>query len=408
MVEDLRVLSAGRRSVAGMSDVEGTVAAGFEKVRDGFANGQQDDAGAAQLAVYAGGERVVDLWTGQDTVGGRPYTADSVTIMMSVTKGMTATCAHLLAQQGLLDVTAPVTEYWPEFGQAGKDRITVADLLSHRSGLSGFDPAAGIDLEAFFDWQRCVDALAAMEPLWEPGTRYMYHSLTYGYLVGEVIRRITEQSVGAYFAAAVAAPLGLDLWIGLPEAEEHRVARQFATPQPQPPAPEIDLSGRLGQVVVAGLAGLANAVEGLDTREAHAAEIPAGNGIGNARSLARMYAATIGEVDGVRLLSAETIAAACRAQTDGLAPPAPFDAVPMVHPLRHGLGYELHRTGNPMLGSGSFGHAGAGGRLGFADPESGISVGYVCTNMAWDHTTGPDTRWVPWMEALRAVKDSAE
>lgn len=384
-----------------MNDVEGTVGAGFEKVREAFAQAQLTDAGAAQLAIYRNGEPVVDLWTGQDVVGGRPYTGDSLTIMMSVTKGMTSTCAHMLAQQGLLDVTAPVVTYWPEFGQGGKERITVADLLAHRAGLSGFDVDAGVGLEGLFEWQRCVDLLAAMEPMWEPGTRYMYHGLTFGYLIGEVIKRISGRSVGTYFAENVAAPLRLDLFIGLPEAAEPRVARQFATPVPQGPLPELDMSDRLVRVRAAGMAAMATSIEGFDTRAAHAAEVPAANGIGNARSLARMYAATIGEVDGVRLLDPATVEAARRPQSDGIPVPDPLAALPSPFPLRHGLGFELHRGGNPMLGTGSFGHSGAGGRLGFADPDSGIAVGYVCTNTAWDYAGGQDARWAPWLGALR-------
>lgn len=389
--------------MAGMSDVDGMIAAGFEKIRDGFAQGQADDAGAAQLAIYRDGEPVVDLWTGQDTISGRPYTGDSLTIMMSVTKGLTSTCAHMLAQQGLLEVTAPVVTYWPEFGQGGKERITVADLLAHRAGLSAFDADAGMGLEELFDWQRCVDVLAAMEPLWAPGTRYAYHGLTFGYLIGEVIKRISGRSVGTYFAENVAAPLGLELFIGLPEAAEHRVAPQFAPQQTPRSLSGLDMSDRLVRAVAATAAAMSNGVEGFDTRAAHAAEVPAANGIGNARSLARMYAATIGEVDGVRLLAPATVERASRPQSDGLPVPDPLAALPSPYPLRHGLGFELHRSANPMLGTGSFGHSGAGGRLGFADPESGIAVGYVCTNMAWDYSAGPDARWMPWLGALQEV-----
>jgi len=389
--------------------VAGDVAAGFEPVREAFEKAQATDEGGAQLAVYRDGRLVVDLWAGSDPIGGRPFTGDSLTILMSVSKGLVATCANLLRERGMLDVDAPVAEYWPEFAAAGKDRITVAHLLSHRAGLSEFDPDAGIT--DFLDWDRCVTALAEMAPLWEPGAYFRYHPLTHGYLTGEVIRRITGTTVGRFFATEIAEPLGLDLGIGLAETEEHRFVPQFTRSQAPTEAAitagfttaGVHATTRLARAVINSAVTLNHSTGDLNTRAAHVVELPAVNGIGNARSLARMYAATIGEVDGVRLLRPDTVDRAMVQLNAGLGAPPPLDLLPDNSPMRAALGWELSRGMTPMLGEGSFGHAGAGGRIGFAHPGLGVAVGYVCTNMAWDTTAGPDPRWTPWTAALHDI-----
>jgi CubicO group peptidase (beta-lactamase class C family) len=393
----------------GTMQIEGTVAAGFEGVRAAFAAAQADDPGGAQLSAYRRGEQVVDLWTRRDTPGGRPFTGETLSVLMSCTKGMAATVAHRLAERGAIDLDAPVARYWPAFAAGGKAEITVSDLLSHRAGLAAFDPESQIGVSQMLDWNASTTALAQMAPLWPPATAFAYHAVTFGYLVGEVVREVTGKSIGTVFAEEIAAPLGLDLWIGLPEAEEARVAPQFGggaamtAEQHQAMLTTLGLDPSLR--IVKAMLGAPGDPEAnnrfMNSRAAHAAEIPAGNGIGNARSLARMYAATIGEVDGVRLLGSDAVNRARRPQTDGLGGPAPLDRLPNDYPLRFGLGYELHRAGSPMLGPGSFGHTGAGGRLGFADPESGLAVGYVCSNMAWEYLRGPDARWTPWLGALR-------
>lgn len=393
-----------------MTGVHGGVLPGFEAVRAAFALGQHGDEGAAQLAVYQDGRLVVDLWAGSDPIGGRLVGGHSLGIIMSVTKGAVATCAHLLSQKGVLDLDAPVIDYWPEFAAGGKARIRVSDLLTHRAGLSGFDPEVPIGPEEYLDWDACVAALEAMNPLWEPGTAMMYHALTYGYLVGEVIRRSTGKTVGAVLADLVAGPLGLDLWIGLPQPEERRFIPQFSR-QPQPSEEEVlallagsglDPADRLVRATAATFRDVAAATEGFNRREAHVAEVPAANGIANARSLARMYAATIGEVDGVRLLDGHSVARASAPRTDGLPAPSPFDRLPGGQAAsRFGLGYELPRPGLPMLGEGSFGHAGAGGRLAFAQPRTGTAVAYWCADMSWNPAAGADPRWLPWIDALQ-------
>ncbi|GLY91934.1 serine hydrolase domain-containing protein [Actinoallomurus iriomotensis] len=387
----------------------GWAAPGFEAVRAGFEAGQRDDPGAAQLAVYQDGQQVVDLWAGADPIGGRPVSGDSLSVVLSVTKGVVATCAHLLVQRGLLDLDAPVAAYWPEFARNGKETIRVGDVLAHRSGLSAFPPEARVGLAELLDWDHCTGVLAAMAPLWRPGTAWHYHALTYGYLVGEVIRRITGHGVGAMLTTDLSAPLALDLWIGLPAAEEPRVLAQF-TDEPRPTARQVDEAlARFGidrgDPLVGGtlatMASLAEATEAFNRPAAMAAEIPAANGVGNARSLARLFAALIGPVGGTRLLTADTLERATTPQTDHLPTPSPLDRMPAGSRSRHALGYELPAPHLPMLGTGSFGHAGAGGRLAFAQPRTGTAVAYTCTNLAWDPAAGPDPRWIPWTTALR-------
>ena len=394
-----------------MTDVSGTVEKGFERVREGFAEAQAADEGGAQLCIYRNGKKVVDLWGGHDKIRNRPYTDQTIAVMMSCSKGAVATIAHMLAERGLLDLDAPVTKYWPEFGQAGKEDVPVSLLLSHRVGLNSFEPESGVGPRELLDWQRCISALAKMEPLWKPGTAYMYHAVTYGYLVGEVIRRVSGKMPGRFLADEIAKPLALDLWIGLPADKEERVAPHFSD-RPTVSLEQwrelfkglgIDMQSRVGKAMMHMITATDEAIEMINRPEGHAAEIPAANMIGDARSLARMYAATIGEVDGVRLLKRETMERARKPQTDGLKGPGEFSKLPNADPQRLALGYELNRGIEPMLGPGSFGHAGAGGRLGFAHPESGTAVGYVCNNMLWDGIRGPDERWLPWTKALNEI-----
>jgi CubicO group peptidase (beta-lactamase class C family) len=391
--------------------VHGTTAAGFEALRDAFGEGQAQDSGGAQLCVYRHGRKVVDLWTGRDKVNDRPYTDETVALCFSVSKGATATMAHMLAERGLLDFEAPVAAYWPEFAANGKQDITVADVLAHRAGLSSFDADSGIAIGDLGDWTRCVEALAAMQPLWTPRSAFSYHAVTYGFLVGELIRRITGKMPGDFFAEEIARPLDLALWIGLPAREEPRVAPFYSERQSLSAEQMAALLASLGidtttphaRATLKTVAEMSGGLAFLNSREGHAAEIPAANMIGTAASLARMYAATIGEVDGVRLLKPDTVNRATRFEIDGLIAPGDFAKIPMPSPHRYGLGYQLTRTAAPMLGEGSFGHDGAGGRIGFAHPQTGIAVGYICNNMLWDGMTGPDGRWVPWTKALRAA-----
>ncbi len=378
-----------------MTDVHGFAEPGFEAVRDAFAaNFEQHGEVGAAVCVHHRGEPVVDLWAGvADVKTGRPWQHDTTKLVFSTTKGATAICANLLAQRGELDLDAEVGEYWPEFATAGKEATTVRMLLSHQAGLPVVD--ADLTLEECLAWDPVVEALAAQEPLWEPGTAHGYHALTYGWLVGEVIRRVDGRSIGRFFAEEVAQPLGLDFWIGLPEEEHPRVALltgggiTAAAVEKADPEVRKMIEQFLGPDSLTGRAlggpGGVFAQEGVFNRpEVWAAEIPAANGVCTARSLARMYAATIGEVGGIRILDPETVDAARSTQAEGP------DRV-LFMPVRWGLGFMLSSNFVPLLGKGSFGHAGAGGSLGFADPESDIAFGYVMnrmqTNLAGDPRT---------------------
>lgn len=394
--------------------VQGTVAKGWESIKAAFAEGQANDPGGAQLCIYRHGQRVVDLWTGQDLLKDRPYTAESVTFLNSVSKGITATAAHVLVRRGLLDVDAPVSRYWPEFAANGKADITVKVLMSHRAGLFIFPPEAGITGLAHFDWERCTRALAGMAPMWPPGTAFRYHNVTFGYLVGELVRRQSGKNVGQFIADEFRTPLGLRLWLGdLPEGEDTATfAPQFSRlPPPKPNALResaiaagVSLDDPLVKALLSSPGGNEEAVTGfLNSRAGHLGQIPAANIIGNARSVAKLYAATLGEVDGLRLLDDATIEKARTPQTDGLGQPSPLDRLPVSLPLRFGIGYELDRTNVPFVGAGSFGHTGSGGKYACADPETGVAIAYVANNRAWVFGEGADRRWVPWLKAVKDV-----
>jgi CubicO group peptidase (beta-lactamase class C family) len=380
--------------------VSGTVVAGFEPVRAAFeANfAEHGDIGAA-FALYVDGRKVVDLWGGKADAGrGREWDADTLTLVYSTSKGVSAIAAHLLAQQGALDLDAPVVDYWPEFKAEGKARIPVRWLLSHRSGLPTIE--RHITAAEALAWEPAVEALAAQRPLWEPGTRHGYHPLTFGWLLGEVVRRATGSSLGQVVAEAVSGPLGLDLWIGLPEGEEPRVSRLIPAPITDPAAlallPEAEL--RRVQALSDPTSVPYRALNPTDPpfnfnrREVHAAELPAGNAITTARALAKLYAATIGEVDGIRLLDARTVAAATREQSSGL------DEVLMVD-NRFGSGFSLPTELAPLTGPRSFGHGGAGGSLAFADPDRGVAFAYVMNQMQSNLTGDPRTATL--IEAVR-------
>jgi CubicO group peptidase (beta-lactamase class C family) len=387
-----------------MATIDGEVAAGFEPVHEAFAANfaQRDDIGAA-VCVYRDGRPVVDLWGGTaDPDTGRPWTRDTLQLVYSATKGATATAAHLLVQRGVLDLDAPVATYWPEFAVNGKAEIPVRWLLSHQAGLVALDQP--VPLAEALAWQPMVAALAAQRPQWTPGTAHGYHGRTWGWLVGEVIGRVSGRTPGRFFADEIAGLLGLDFFIGLPASERDRVSRMVYQ-QPEgdfTTAPPESIPEELRELVAAwcdpnSFSNRAFAVTDpaeidFNSPEVHAAELPASNGIGTARGLARMYAALIGKVDGVRLLTPATLASATKEQASGA------DQV-MVVPSRFSSGYMLPTETDPMAGPNSFGHTGRGGSLGFADPEHGIAFGYVMNHIIG----GPnDLRATSLVDAVRA------
>jgi len=356
-----------------MADVDGTVESGFERVRDVFeANfAERGEVGAA-CSVWVGGREVVDLVGGVVAPGGTPYTRQTLQMVASATKGAMAICALRLAERGELDLDAPVAIYWPEFAAAGKAELPVRWLLSHQAGLPYADPV--IPMAEAFRWTPMAEALAAQAPVWEPGTAHGYHAMTYGWLVGEVLARVTGLSAGEVLRKEVADPLGIDFVVGLPASEHGRVA-------PLIPAAMSDEPDALTALMLdpAQLAHRAFFVPNglfavMNDPAAWSAQMPAANGFSTARSLSRMYAACLGEVDGVRLLSEETVAAAATPQAEGT------DLVLGVE-SRFGLGFQLSYPLRPFAGEGSFGHYGLGGSVGFAHPARGVTFGYVVNQM---------------------------
>jgi CubicO group peptidase (beta-lactamase class C family) len=362
------------------SQVNGFTAPGFEKVRDAFAANLESgrDVGAA-FAAFHGGQKVVDLWGGiADKETGRPWQEDSIILVFSTTKGATALCANILAERGELDVDAPVARYWPEFAQGGKSEIPVKYLLSHQAGLAWID--GEMSVEEALSWDPVVAALARQTPHWDPGTQHGYHATTYGWLVGEVIRRVTGASVGAFFQTEVAKPLALDFWIGLPEAEEPRVVPliTFELPEDLGLTEIIDAfigpDTGLGKALIAPGGALAEPTV-WNSRGVRAAEIPAANGVTDARSIARMYASMIGETDGIRLLGQDQLERATTQLTSGP------NAVLMNLDIQFGLGFMVPSSLIVLGGPKSFGHFGAGGSMGWADPDAGLAAGYVMNRM---------------------------
>ncbi|MCU0270283.1 MAG: beta-lactamase family protein [Acidimicrobiales bacterium] len=373
-----------------MSNISGWTAPGFEGVRDVFtANFASGSEVGAAFSAYHRGHKVVDLWGGvADQQTGRPWEEDTLALVFSTTKGMTAMCANKLAQEGRLDTDAPVASYWPEFARHGKEEIPVSYLLSHQAGLAWVD--GELTAEEALSWDPVIEALQNQHPNWEPGAEHGYHATTYGWLVGEVIRRVAGRSVGTYLADELAGPLGLDCWIGLPEEHESRVAPLISflpsgitmedlrdpgeDPVRQLIAAFLGPDTDLGKALFAPGGALADA-DIWNSRAMHAAEVPAANGICDARSLARLYSACIGEVDGIRVLTPEQLTKATTQLTEGP------NRVLMGMDVQFGLGFMLHSTLIALGGPRSFGHFGAGGSVGWADPEADLAFGYLMNRM---------------------------
>ena len=369
-----------------MSEIEvhGYCAERFAKVKDAFAaNFEQGLELGASFAATIDGEMVIDIWAGHaDEARTRPWERDTIVNVYSTTKTMAALCMLMLVDRGEVDLDAPVARYWPEFAQAGKERVPVRCLLSHSSGLPGF--AEPLPVEALYDWDRIVSLLAGQKPWWEPGTQSGYHALTHGYLLGEVVRRVTGLTIGRFFRQEVAEPLAADFHIGLPEEHESRVGELV-------PPPGAVLGDGLDEDSLAHRVLANPRLSALEarTREWRAAEIPAANGQGNARAVARVIAAMAcgGELDGVRLLGPATLEKTIEEQTYGT------DLVLGV-PVRWGLGFGLTSKDFPLgPNPRTFfwgGWGGWGGSLAVADLDARLSFAYVMNKMG--STTIGDTR----------------
>lgn len=373
-------MTSARRDVPN-GVIDGEFDERFTVVVDEFARNfvERGEVGAS-LCITHDGRTVVDVWGGcADPATSRPWTSDTVSIVYSCTKGATALCAHVLAAQGLLDIEAPVAEYWPEFGRGDKAGVTVRMMLDHSAGVPAF--RGSLAPGELYDWDRMVGRLEAEAPFWEPGTRNGYHMINFGWTVGELVRRVSGRSLGTFFREAVTDPLGLDFWIGLPVEVEPRVA---------PLAPYVRSKGeRLSQfarVLLNDAASIpALAVSNLvsadaNSRDYHAAEIGGAGGITNGRGLAGMYTplatgggALVDEptLDRMRCVSTATNC----------------DATLYVA-TRFALGFMVSMDNRAktepdsvILGEHAFGHVGAGGSIGFADVEHALGFGYTMNRM---------------------------
>jgi CubicO group peptidase (beta-lactamase class C family) len=334
-----------------------------------------DDIGASFCATV-NGETVVDLWGGYaDEAKTRPWEKDTIVNVYSTTKTMTALTALLIADRGLLDFNAPVAKYWPEFAANGKANVKVSHLMSHSAGLSGWKET--ISKSDLYDWEKATSLLAAQAPYWEPGSAPGYHAMTQGYLVGEVIRRITGKSIGTVFREEIAEPLGADFHIGLPASEDYRVADLI------PPPPGTGVENNIQNEYQRNMA----INPGIDvaetrTRAWRGAEIPAAGGTGNARSVAEIHAilANGGVAKGKRFMSEAGCRKALELQVEGT------DLV-MGIPARFGLGFGLSGGILPMPGKSTIFWGGYGGSLAIIDMDAHTTFGYVMNKMA-PTTTG--------------------
>ncbi|MEO8456868.1 MAG: serine hydrolase domain-containing protein [Chloroflexota bacterium] len=386
------------------TEIKGKVKGGFERVKDAFEANFADGADVgASLAVMIDGEMVVDLWGGHADGGcTRPWEQDTIVNTFSTTKGLTALCANQLIEQGKLDPEEPVATYWPEFAQAGKEKLPVKYLLNHKAGLPAVDRMLSPDEQ--YKWESLVDALAAQKPWWTPGEKHGYHAVTFGSLVGEVIRRVSGMSVGTYLRKNVTEPLGVDYYIGYgPELDAQTadmIPQPFQTPEPDHPlyAAFTNPQSMTFKAFMISPLPMLNP-NYMNTREWRAAEVPAANGHGNARALATIYGALArgGELNGVRLLQSDTIDEMRKEQSNGV------DQV-LTIPMRFGRGFflelpEYELTKNTTL----FGHPGMGGSFGLADPEAKIGIGYAMNKMYMPpDLVSVDPRWMPIFSSLYA------
>jgi CubicO group peptidase (beta-lactamase class C family) len=395
------VITGSDALLHGTKEVRGWTAPGFGRVRDLLTQHSQDIApGGAAFAASIYGEPVVDLWVGMARQTQR-WHSDTLAVLFSASKGLTTLCAQVLAEQGLLDVGAPVAAYWPEFGVNGKDKVTVLDVLTHAAGLVGLDNHTDLlsfDGAGFDCYDEIAARLAAARPDWPPGTAHGYHASTYGWLVGELVRRITGASLGTYFRYAIARPLGLDLHIGTPEPDLPRVATVIAPPTDTPRTPQAaaalawmrDPTSLAGKAYFARPGGniLDHGATVMNAPRMLRAELGGGNATGTARSLARLYAlhACGGELDGVRLLSQETLDAWAAQRRSGV------DLV-LQAPWRWATGYHLQADVLTLGGAwplplgpnpDAYGHGGYGGQVAGVDPVTGVSIGFVRSTMRPD------------------------
>lgn len=372
---------------AGLATISGFCKPGYGQLLEAFKhNFAQFDEVGASLCLNVQGETVVELWGGHTAEDRKtPWQEDTLSIIFSCTKAATSLCAHLLIDRGELDLHAPVSKYWPEFAANGKKSATVEMMLNHSVGLPAF--RAAIKPGGYNDWDYMIKMLEAEEPFWQPGTRNGYHMVSFGWTVGELVRRVTGKSLGQFFRSEFAEPLGLDFWIGLPECEEKRVAHMIQfLPGPDTPATDFLLALLNEPKSISSLSFLNSGGYDPDAREAHAAEIGGAGGIANARALAGMYVpvANGGQSKKGQMFSTEAID---RMSTVSM---ATLKDATLLLPSRFALGFmksmdNRHRPHGHLesvvLGDRAFGHVGAGGSIGFADPDCNMAFAYTMIKM---------------------------
>ena len=381
-------------------DVKGAVAPGFELLGEAFAGAlATSHRHGGALHVRVDGEVVANLWGGNASAD-QPWQHDTPSVIFSCTKGLVSVLAGELVREGRLDLDAPVSAYWPEFAAHGKGSMPVRWLFTHRAGL----PAVRKDLQPadVLDWDRMVEVLAEEEPLLQPGDIHQYHALTFGWLAGEIVRRISGTGVDEFFAQRITRPLGVEAWIGVPESELARVAQLYVASQPPEPLPlpphvNPELASINERAMTLGSAvspDLATENVGFNSDQLRRAVIPGAGGIATAQALATIWSATVSDAEQIRLLNDDVIADMSREQSAGQ------PAVPLPGPWpRWGTGFMLSSEVRPFLTDASFGHDGLGGQVAFADPEHKVGFAYL-TN---DLQRVDDTRGVVLVEALRRL-----
>lgn len=352
----------------------------YEHVLNAFVENFElgEEVGAA-CSIYVEGEKVIDLWGGyEDANKSRPWRQDAIVCMHSVAKAFSATALHMLAERGVVDYDSPVAEYWPEFAAAGKQDIPLRYIMDHRAGLPVIE--ASVDDITIYDFDGFTSELASMSPLWKPGTKAGYHVLTMGYLIGAVVKRVTGKTIGTFVQDEICGPLGLDYWIGLPDGAFHKCADYVPT-----------IKGTLfdrEMIDPETLSAKAWAQMPLDedfnSRAYRKAEIPGANGHGSARAVAKFYAALIGGMDGISLLSRGSLNRAISKQWSML------ECV-LNREYNMSLGYLLNSSPYVPMGPNprAFGHHGVGGSIGFGDPDASIGFCYAPNKMHARLDNGP-------------------
>jgi len=344
----------------------------------------------ASFAVSLNGELVVDIWGGfSDSAKTKPWEKDTIVNVFSTTKVITALCIHMLVDKGLIDVEDPVSKYWPEFAQASKENVLVKHLLSHSAGLPGFDEK--IPGEALYDWDRITNLLASQKPLWKSGTKIGYHMITFGHLLGELVRRVTGKSLGNFFRENIANPLNIDFHIGLSESYDARIA-DIIPPEEVFARWQVFLIKLLFRKTVKVFFNPNLEEVDFNSRDWRSAEIPASNGHGNARSIAKVGSilACGGMFDNKKIISRSTVEKAIEPQISGR------DRIMIYSPQKFSLGFGL-LDDRFYLGPRSFGWGGAGGSLCVMDLEKKLSMGYAMNKM---HMKGEDPRTGPIFKAV--------